>query len=104
MKFASRAMIKDLRFKGIRLPEIFTRSKEMYDQDTYTEPDMRYWLHQLKVGRTSMQAAPLRLTMLVHKYSRCLQVDHFPQYIRFRKRFSIHLRQFMFTWCSGFNL
>jgi hypothetical protein len=48
-------IITSLRLKGTKLPEILSELKDMYGQDSCNETDMKYWPHQLTIGRTNPQ-------------------------------------------------
>jgi hypothetical protein len=46
--------IKFLHLKGFRLGDIVVELSTLYREDAYTAPSIKYWLHQLKLGRTDL--------------------------------------------------
>jgi hypothetical protein len=55
MDLAQRHIIKSLRIKGLRLGEIAKEFSSAYGVDAYTPPSAKYWLHQIKRGRTDLR-------------------------------------------------
>jgi hypothetical protein len=47
-------IIKFLRFKGIKLIDIHHESTKVFGEEAYALPRVKYWIHQLKTGRTIM--------------------------------------------------
>jgi hypothetical protein len=47
-----RVIIKFLRFKGMKLVDIHHELPEVFREEAYTLPRVKYWIHQLKTGRT----------------------------------------------------
>jgi hypothetical protein len=44
-----------LRIKGLKLGEIAKELSSAYGPDAYTPPSIKYWLHQIKPGRTDLR-------------------------------------------------
>jgi hypothetical protein len=77
-----RHIIKFLHIKGLKLAEITKELSRVYGPDAHTPPSMKYWLYQIKPGRTDLrtQHAGGRLTLdnidatflsLLRKYPFC---------------------------------
>jgi hypothetical protein len=49
-----RVIIKFLRFKGMKLVYIHHELIQVFGEEVYALPRVRYWIHQLKIGRTIM--------------------------------------------------
>jgi hypothetical protein len=54
MEVEQRCIIKFLHLKGLKLGDIFVELSSLYGDDAYTRPSIKYWLHQLKLGRTDL--------------------------------------------------
>ena len=54
MEFEQRSVIKFLHLKGLKLGDIVLELSSVYGEDAYTRPSIKYWLHQLKLGRTDL--------------------------------------------------
>ena len=54
MELEQRHIIKFLSRKGLKLRAIVTELSEQYGADAYDEPSIKYWLHQLKLGRKDL--------------------------------------------------
>jgi hypothetical protein len=50
-----RNIIKFLRNKGLKLLEIAQELSSAYDPDAHTPPSIKYWFHQIKLGRTHLR-------------------------------------------------
>jgi hypothetical protein len=48
-------IIKFSRIRSLKLGEIAKELSSAYDPDTYTPLSRKYWLHQIKLGRTDLQ-------------------------------------------------
>jgi hypothetical protein len=55
MEFKQRTMIRYLRLKEIKLPEMLPELKQTYDQDGHCKLDVKHWVHQFKIGRRNRQ-------------------------------------------------
>jgi transposase len=55
MDLEKRHIIKFLRIKGLKLGEIAKELSSAYDPEMYTPPSIKYWLHQIKHGRTDLR-------------------------------------------------
>jgi hypothetical protein len=49
-----RVIIKFLRFKGMKLVDIHHELTEIFGEEAYALTRVKYWIHQLKTGRTIM--------------------------------------------------
>jgi len=49
-----RYVIKFLRTKGLKLPAIVQELSNTYGADAYPETDVKYWIHELKLGREDL--------------------------------------------------
>jgi hypothetical protein len=54
MEVEQRCIIKFLHLKGRKLGDIVVERSNLYGEDAYTRPSIKYWLHQLKLGRTDL--------------------------------------------------
>jgi hypothetical protein len=54
MEVEQRRIIKFLHLKGLKLGDIFVELSTLSGEDAYTRPSIKYWLHQLKLGRTDL--------------------------------------------------
>jgi hypothetical protein len=54
MEVEQRCIIKFLHLKGLKLGDILVELSTLYGEDAYTRPSIKYWLHQLKLGRTNL--------------------------------------------------
>jgi hypothetical protein len=52
MDLEHRHIIKFLPTKGLKLGEITKELSIAHGPDVYTPPNIKYWLHQIKLGRT----------------------------------------------------
>jgi hypothetical protein len=50
-----RHIIKFLHIKGLKLGEIAQELSGTYDPDAHTPPSIKYWLHQIMLGRTDLR-------------------------------------------------
>jgi hypothetical protein len=55
MSLERRHIIKFLHIKGLKLGEIAQELSSAYDSNAYTSPSIKYWLHQIKLGRTDLR-------------------------------------------------
>jgi hypothetical protein len=55
MELEEHHVIKFLHVKGTKLNEIAPEPSGPYDRDVYFPPSMKYWLHQIRLGRTVLQ-------------------------------------------------
>jgi hypothetical protein len=49
-----RCIIKFLHLKDLKLGDIVVELSTLYGEDAYTRPSIKYWRHQLKLGRTDL--------------------------------------------------
>jgi hypothetical protein len=54
MEVEQRCIIKFLHLKGLELGEIVVKLSTLYGEDAYTRPNIKYWLHLLKLGKTDL--------------------------------------------------
>jgi transcriptional antiterminator len=54
MEGEQRLIIKILRFKGMKLVNIHHELTEVFGEETYALPRVKYWINQLKTSRTIM--------------------------------------------------
>jgi hypothetical protein len=54
MDLEERHVIKFLHLKGLKLEAIAAELADAYGQDAYTKPSIKYWVHQIKLGRTDL--------------------------------------------------
>jgi hypothetical protein len=54
MEVERHVIIKFLRFKGMKLVDIHHGLTEIFGEQACAFPRVRYWIHQLKTGRTIM--------------------------------------------------
>jgi hypothetical protein len=54
MEVEQRCIIKFRHFKGLKLGDIVVELSTLYGEDAYTRPSIKYWLRQLKLGRTEL--------------------------------------------------
>jgi hypothetical protein len=54
MEVEQRCIIKFLHLKGLKLGDIVVELSTLYGEDAYTRLSKKYWLHQLKLGRTDL--------------------------------------------------
>jgi hypothetical protein len=54
MDLEERHVIKFLHLKGLKLEAIAVELADAYGQDAYTKPSIKYWVHQIKLGRTDL--------------------------------------------------
>jgi hypothetical protein len=54
MEVEQRVIIKFLRLKGMKLVDIHNELTEVFGEETYALPRVKYWIHQLKTGRKIM--------------------------------------------------
>jgi hypothetical protein len=54
MHLEQRHFINFLRIKSLKLEEIAKKLSTTYGLDAYTPPSIKYWLHQIKLGRTDL--------------------------------------------------
>jgi hypothetical protein len=54
MEVEQRCIIKFLHLKGPKLGDIVVELSTLYGDDAYTRSSIKYWLHQLKLGRTDL--------------------------------------------------
>jgi hypothetical protein len=54
MEVEERCIIKFLHLKGLKLGDIVVELSTLYGEDVYTRPSIKYWLQQLKLGRTNL--------------------------------------------------
>jgi hypothetical protein len=47
--------IKFLGMKGLKLGQIVKELSSTYGPDAYTPPSIKYWLHQIKLGRITLR-------------------------------------------------
>jgi DNA-binding transcriptional MerR regulator len=55
MDLEQRHIIKFLRIKGLKLGEIAKELSNAHGPDAHTRPSIKYWLHQIKIGRTDLR-------------------------------------------------
>jgi hypothetical protein len=60
MELEQRHMIKFLHLKGLKLQEIATELSSAYGQNAHARRNIKYWLHQIKLGRTDLQTQHVR--------------------------------------------
>jgi hypothetical protein len=53
-RLEQRHIIKFLHLKGLKLDDIVTELSDMYGQDAYAKPSIKYWLHQLRLRRKDL--------------------------------------------------
>jgi hypothetical protein len=54
MELEQRHIIKFLHLKGLKLDDLVTELSDMYGQDAYAKPSIKYELHQLRLGRNNL--------------------------------------------------
>jgi hypothetical protein len=54
MEVEQRVIIKFFRFKGMKLVDIYHELIEVFGEEAYALLRVKYWIHQLKTGRTIM--------------------------------------------------
>jgi hypothetical protein len=54
MEVEQPCIIKFLHLKGLKLEDIAVELFTLYGEDAYTWPNIKYWLYQLKLGRTDL--------------------------------------------------
>jgi hypothetical protein len=54
MEVEQRCIIKFLHLKGLKLGDIVVELSTLYGEDAYTRMSIKYWPHQLKLGRTDL--------------------------------------------------
>jgi hypothetical protein len=54
MEAEQRYIIKFLHLKGLKLGDVVVERSNPYGEDAYTRPSIKYWIHQLKLGRTDL--------------------------------------------------
>jgi transposase len=55
MELEQRYVIRFLQVKGLKLNEIATELPNTYGRDASAPPSIKYWLHQIKLGRTDLK-------------------------------------------------
>jgi DNA-binding transcriptional ArsR family regulator len=55
MSLEQRYVIKYLHAKHVSLEAITAELSSMYGQDAYTQSDIKYWIHQVKLRRTDLE-------------------------------------------------
>jgi hypothetical protein len=60
LELEQRHIIKFLHLKGIKLQEIAAELSSAYGQDARAWWNIKYWLHQVKLGRTDLQTQYVR--------------------------------------------
>jgi hypothetical protein len=54
MDVEQRCIIEFLHLKGLELGDIVVELSILYVEDGYTRPSIKYWLHQLKLGKADL--------------------------------------------------
>jgi hypothetical protein len=54
MKVEQRCIIKFLHLKGLKLGDIVVELSTLYGEDASTRSSIKYWLHQVNLGRTDL--------------------------------------------------
>jgi hypothetical protein len=54
MDLEERHVIKFLHLKGLKLEAIAADLADAYGQDAYTKLSIKYWVHQIELGRTDL--------------------------------------------------
>jgi hypothetical protein len=54
MELEQRHIIKFMHLKGLKLDDLVAELSDMYGQDAYAKPSIKYWLHQFRLGRKNL--------------------------------------------------
>lgn len=55
MKLEQCHVVKFLHLEGLKLCEIAIKLSNMHGEDAYATAGIKYWLHELMLGRTDLQ-------------------------------------------------